>query len=241
MVKGTDSNIIAIVVAAGSGTRFGGDVPKQFLELRGKPVLARSAFIFREVFPDCRLIIVLSADGRERWQKYCAAHPEVPEHAVVEGGDTRHDSVMRALRHASALPAFGGSTVMIHDGARPLIDADTLRELAGAAADGSNAVPALEITDSVLYLRDECIASMPRNMVRTVQTPQVFRGVSLLEAFERYHNDPKPLPVTDDLSVMMRYSPDIHTTLVPGKRRNIKITNPGDLALAEFYLDRPDL
>lgn len=236
----TGKNVIAIVVAAGSGSRYGGDVPKQFLDLDGSPVLARSAFIFPEVFPGCKLYLVLSADGRCRWAEYCDSRSDIPAHEIVDGGATRSGSVLNALRCASALPGFADSIVMIHDGARPLLDAALLTALYKKALAGNAAIPALEVTDSLIGIDGGEIECLSRDGFRTVQTPQVFPGPAILEAFARFESSADAAPVTDDLSVLRRYNPAVPVALVPGDRRNIKITRRGDLALAHFYLDNPD-
>lgn len=230
---------IAIVVAAGSGSRYGGDVPKQFLELDGMPVLAHSVFAFSKVFPECELFIVLSADGVWRWNDFCRSRSDVPQHTVVEGGATRTDSVANAVKAAAKLPHFGSSVIMVHDGARPMIGRDLLVALHSESAKGHASAPALEISDSMVEFRNDDITCVRRDRFRTVQTPQVFPGDALAEAFGRYESDTTPPSLTDDISLVRHYVPELPVALVPGSRSNLKITRRGDLELALFYLAHP--
>ncbi len=235
-----NSKTFVIVVAAGSGSRYGGEVPKQFLDLDGMPVLAHSVLAFAKVFPGCGLYIVLSPDGRERWNKFCATHHGVPTHTIVSGGATRAQSVANAVKEVARNSDLGNSVIMVHDGARPIIDPCLLSALHAAAEQGAAAAPALEVSDSIVEITGERLECVCRDRFRTVQTPQVFPGAVLADAFSRYESDSAPQQLTDDISIVRRYAPAVPVTLVPGSRRNIKITRRGDLELAKFYLENPN-
>lgn len=216
-----------IIVAAGSGTRFGAPLPKQFCRLCGRPVLMHTVDALRRACPEAEMTLVLSASGKKIWEGLCAeAGYESP--AVTEGGATRWESVKNALATAD-----DAEVVLIHDGARPFPNADIIEPMLRTISEGaSGCVPVTAVTDS-LRLIDDCGGSQPfdRSRLRAVQTPQAFRADRLREAY-RLPYDPL---FTDDASVMQAAGyGDI--ALTPGSTHNIKITNPEDLAVAEAFL-----
>lgn len=223
--------IHAVIVAAGSGSRYGGELPKQFLLLAGEPVLCHSIRAFRRTFPQCEITVVLSEWGRNYWTEFCHNSGFEPGKIVI-GGKTRSESVRNAI---SGIEDDGESLVMVHDGARPLICEELLRELAEAAAEGAGSVPALPITDSMIELSVENeMLPVPRSNFRTVQTPQVFPLHILKEV---YSPQARIESYTDELSAVLTFT-DLPVKLVPGQGDNIKITNPGDLERAEFLLKK---
>ena len=134
-----------IIVAAGSGSRFGSEIPKQFLDLQGKPVVAHAVDAFRNALPDAEIRLVLSEEMIPLWNGLCAEHGfESP--IIVPGGATRWESVKNALSSLSEAPA--SATVMIHDGARPLVGSDVILRAAAAARNTDGAIPAIPVTDS---------------------------------------------------------------------------------------------
>ncbi|MDE6301175.1 MAG: 2-C-methyl-D-erythritol 4-phosphate cytidylyltransferase [Muribaculaceae bacterium] len=224
-----------IIVAAGTGSRFGSSVPKQFCLLQGRSVVMHAIDALRQACPGAQFTLVLSESEHPRWRELCATHGfESP--TVVYGGSTRFESVRNAL----ALTASEAVNVMVHDGARPMPSMDMIHQLFytldTCQADG--ALPALAVTDSLrtFDLTGEQLytVAVDRSLYRTVQTPQLFPAHVLLDAYDRATPG---VQYTDDASVA-EGAGYTRISLSPGSRTNIKITNPGDIELAEFYMSR---
>ena len=224
-------NITLIIVAGGSGSRFGGPLPKQFCDLDGRPVLMRTIDSCRGAVAGMRIILVLSPEMTDYWDMLCdTLQFESPE--VVAGGATRFESVQRGLRRVER----DCDVVMVHDGARPFPSRDIFRRLISAFDDPKcqGALPAIALSDSIRRLNpDGSSESVPRSSYRAVQTPQAFRAKLLIDANHRATAPAESY--TDDASVM-EAAGYRRLALVEGDSRNIKITNPGDLALAAYYL-----
>lgn len=221
------ADIHVIIVAAGSGTRFGGDIPKQFIPLGGRPVLMHSVDAFRQALEHrVQITLVLGKDHHELWDDLCRRHGfESP--AVVYGGATRLDSVRNALRIHPA----GEKLILVHDGARPLVSEALIRRAVEHARRLGAAVPAVSVTDSLLR-QNACGATetVPRQDLFAVQTPQAFNAEILRMAYA----NPAENTLTDDASVVR--AAGITVFMCPGDNRNIKITNPSDIAVAETLL-----
>lgn len=223
-----------IIVAAGSGKRFGGDIPKQFLDLDGKPVCVRAALCFLREDPSVKIIFALPAADFGHWRDFVAtAMPQETDVRYVQGGDTRWASVKNALASIGD-EAPARSAVMIHDGARPLVDGSIIRNVCGAILNTDGAIPAVAVTDSLRQLEDDGVTSRPvdRSLFRAVQTPQAFALWRLREAYKLPYQD----DFTDDASVMAAAG-FTNVVLVPGKCNNIKITTPEDLKIARCLSD----
>ncbi len=225
-------NISVIIVAAGTGSRFGADRPKQFLLLDGKPVLQHTVERFRTALPAARILLVLSDSGREIWRELCDRTGfQSPE--TVAGGATRSESVHNAIR-LLAHDADSYSTVLIHDGARPLVTPDTILRVVAAFADSNveAVVPVVPLTEAIAcFSSDGTCSPTDRGTYRTVQTPQAFRGYRLRQAYDLPYRD----SFTDDASVMEAAGFG-NLKLTEGSSHNIKITNPGDIAIAEVLM-----
>lgn len=219
-----------IIVAAGSGSRFGADIPKQFLELCGRPVVMHTIDAFREAFPDGEIVLVLAPSMITFWHELCTRHGfESPR--IAEGGATRWESVRNAIQSLKDAPA--GTTVMVHDGARPLTEPALIRRVASYALNTDGALPAISVSDSLRRLDDNEVTSeaVDRTLFRAVQTPQAFALWRIREAYALPYEE----TFTDDASVMA--AAGFHNlVLVPGSPTNIKITNPLDLAIAEAIM-----
>ena len=219
-----------IVVAAGSGTRFGADVPKQFCLMSGRPVLMWTLSRLRAALPDADIRLVLSESGVPMWQSLCARYG-YDSPVVVLGGASRWESVKHAIDSLGNLT--DNDVVMVHDGARPLVDKALVDRLLHAMEDHIGAMPGIAPVDSLRQMSDDGIGSeaLDRSRVVAVQTPQVFRGNALRRAYELEYS---PL-FTDDASVMSAAgypSPCI----VKGDPKCLKITLPIDIIVAEKYL-----
>lgn len=223
-----DVNII--IVAAGSGTRFGAPLPKQFCPLAGRPVLMHTIDALRSACPEASLILVISEDMQSLWNEQCAAHGFASPHTVY-GGSTRWESVRNAL---SAVDS-NASIIMVHDGARPFPTAAMLCELTAALSDAevAGAVPAVPVTDSLRRMHADGITSeaVDRAPLRAVQTPQAFRADILRRAYEL----PWLPQFTDDASVVEAAALG-RIAITDGSPTNIKITNPLDISIAEALL-----
>jgi len=218
-----------IIVAGGSGSRMGTEIPKQFLELCGKPVLMHTIQVFYDFDPESKIILVLPEDQQQFWKGLCLKHSFSLVHQVVSGGKTRFNSVQNGLSQID-----GEGIVFIHDGVRPLVSWETLNRCLQTAQESGNAIPVLPVTESLRKLEGEQNISVDRSQYFSVQTPQTFRSEQILEAFQQDF-DPA---FTDDASVAEKAGFSIH--MVEGNRENIKITTPTDLIIAEALLNNQD-
>ena len=217
------SRNVHIVVAAGSGSRYGGDLPKQFCDLWGRPMLMTTLERLDHAAPGARMIVVLSAPMVEMWMDMCREYGFTLPHDIVIGGPSRAHSVQNAVR---TLDADSTGWVSVHDAARPMVTRDMMDRLLAALDDTHpGAIPVVAVTDSLRMLTpDGTSVAVDRSSYRAVQTPQVFDGATLLRA-----NRQEILPTfTDDASVVEAagYGP---LALVDGDVANIKVTNPGDI------------
>lgn len=225
----------AVIVAAGSGTRFGSDVPKQFLDLNGVTVLQRTISAFRNSLPEAEIILVLSESGEDIWAEICAERGYRAV-SIVRGGASRTDSVRNALNHIAAQADYEpDSVVMIHDGARPLIPEQMIQEIEAKTRQHSAVVPVVALTDA-LYSRQAAMQLSPeqRELFAAAQTPQSFLGSVIMEAYRADFDG----PASDDGTMVARLT-DTPVTAVPGSIQNIKITHPRDIEMAEVYLRHP--
>ena len=223
----------ALVPAAGSGRRFGGEVPKQYLSAAGKPLIAHALHALL-AHPRVDGVVVALADGDPHWPGWASLHGK-PVIACVGGAD-RADSVLAALR---ALPpgVHDGELLLVHDAARPNLRADDIGRLIDAAtacADG--AILAAPVRDTLkrssVDVRIE--ATEPRERLWRALTPQAFRRDLLRRALETAQAD--GVVVTDEAMAVERLG--LHPALVEGREDNLKVTTPADLALVEFLLAR---
>ena len=226
----------AIIVAGGRGLRMGGDLPKQFLPIGGRPVLMHTLEAFERAIPGIALILVLPADQQALWRDLCRQHAFTLPHTIVDGGATRFHSVLNGLTTPSLTGRVGGgSLVAVHDGVRPFVSADVIRRCFAAAREHGAAIPVVPVVETVRQLTPTLSSStIDRSLLSLVQTPQVFRLDLLRRAYEQPYRD----AFTDDASVVEALGHPI--TLVEGNRENIKITTPFDLTIAEALVTRHD-
>jgi len=218
-----------IIVAGGKGNRFKSEIPKQFVNLNGLPVLMHSINAFYKFDNLIHIIVVLPKDQLELWENLCHQHHFDIKHQIVTGGEFRFHSVKNALALAKS-----AHLVAIHDAVRPLIDIETITTCFETAQIKGNAIPIVELVDSIRKINaDGSNFIEDRSKFCLIQTPQVFKTELILEAFNQDFN---PL-FTDDASVLESiYRGTIN--LVKGDRQNIKITTPEDLIYAEAILTR---
>lgn len=220
-----------IIVAAGRGSRFGSELPKQFVMLGDRPVIIHTLTRLRRVLPEAKFTVVLSPDFVDFFKEACSrAGIALPEIAL--GGDTRAQSVRNALESIS--PVEDTDTVMVHDGARPVVPPDMLMRLCEAMDSGAEAaIPVIAVTDSLRRLSPSGAESevADRSRLVAVQTPQAFRLDILKTAYRRAFSP----SLTDDASLYQAFT-SRSPVLVEGSHRNIKITHPGDLEVAALYM-----
>ena len=222
------SSRYAVILAAGAGRRMQRSLPKQFLELDGKPVLRLTIERFLAFDPQMRLIVVLPVDGRNYWESYCAGAGFHPALTLCNGGETRFHSVQKALE---LVP--DGVTVAVHDGVRPFVTPEFLAELFEQARHAEALVPVLPLRESLREtLPDGSSRAVERERFVSVQTPQLFRSELLKQAYAQ----PFSPAWTDDASVAE--ASGIKISLCEGRRENLKITTPEDLAVAEVLTIR---
>lgn len=211
----------AIIVAGGKGLRMGGDVPKQFLPINGKPILMHTIEALRKALDGIEIILVLPADQHEYWQKLCKDYNFCSPELIAKGGETRFHSVKNGL---AFLPDDEDAVVGIHDGVRPFVSKETIQRCYAAAAGGRAVVPVVPVVETIRQiLPDGKSITRPRDEYRLVQTPQTFPLVMLKKAYEQSYSE----TFTDDASVVEAMGEEI--LMVEGNRENIKITTPSDL------------
>jgi len=216
------SRVIVIIPAAGSGSRFGGGLPKQFQPLAGKPLLQHVVERFlledgvdRVIVPVAEILLgSVSSSARVTF---------------IAGGETRQQSVIRGVAAAD-----DAELIAVHDAARPLFSSAIFRAVVDAARAAGAALPVIPVTDTIHVMNDD--ATIDRTLDRTTlgaaQTPQCFRAELLREILERAQRE--GIEGTDEAGLAARFGHRVQA--VPGDPRNLKITVPEDLAIAESYL-----
>lgn len=213
----------AIIVAAGSGTRFGSETPKQFLEIKGKPLVVHAIERFADSAMIDEIVLVVPLTEIKRFE---GRHPKVVK--VVAGGKTRAESVRNGLDAISIETGI----VAVHDGARPLVSVKEIDRVIDAAIEYGAACLVGCVTDTIKEYHGGLVTgTLDRRSLRRALTPQAFRAEILHEAFESVQ--PTEL-VTDECSLVERLGHEV--AAVEGSPRNIKITHPDDLKIAELFL-----
>ncbi|MBS1545956.1 MAG: 2-C-methyl-D-erythritol 4-phosphate cytidylyltransferase [Bacteroidetes bacterium] len=215
----------AIIVAGGSGKRMGGTLPKQFLLLKGRPLLFWTIRAFHRFDPAMQLVVVLPKEQMEAWEARCAAHDFQVPHTVVAGGTERFHSVKEGLRKVRH-----NGLVAVHDGVRPVVSDNLIGKCLRAAERHGAAIPVVPVSSSVRAVEGGSSHAVDRTALRLVQTPQSFQVPLLRTAFELPY-DPA---FTDEATLVERIGTMLH--LVEGEEQNIKVTTPLDLELAEVLL-----
>ncbi len=226
---------VAVVLAAGSGQRFGGGLPKQLRTLAGRTLIEHSVSAFHEASGIDAILVVTSPEliGRVRRLVRDGRFGKVS--AVIEGGVTRTGSTRRAI----AALGEDDCDVLFHDAARPLIDQQTIAACVDALATDRAIGVTVPSSDTIVEAVDGMVTRMPiRDLLLRCQTPQGFRLSVIAAAYRLAAADPafSESAATDDCGVVLRYLPDVPIRAVPGSERNIKITYPIDLDVAELLL-----
>lgn len=215
-----------VIVAGGSGTRMKREIPKQFIPVAGNPILMHTLEAFHSTDPQIQIILALPESQVLGWKSLCAQYTFDIPHQIIHGGDTRFQSVKNGL---SQIPE-GEGLVAIHDGVRPLVDGKIIEASYSIAAEKGNAIVAVPLKDSIRWANGDENKVLDRSEYQLIQTPQTFQVALIKSAFQRGY-DPS---FTDDATVLEATGEKIN--LIPGDYRNIKITTPEDLAVAEAFL-----
>jgi len=222
---------IAIIVAAGSGLRFAGDRPKQFVEILGKPLIIHTLEKFQACCAIDSVVVVMSESGRAEFSRCLAQYPVSKLRAVVTGGPTRAASVWNGLGSLECSP---DTVIAIHDGARPLVAVEDISRTVEEAKRTRAACLVAEVTDTIKHVEAGYISrTIDRERLRRALTPQCFRYEILRRAFEAA---PSLDDVTDECSLVEQLG--IPVAIVEGRPENFKITHPSDIAIAEAILSR---
>jgi ribitol-5-phosphate 2-dehydrogenase (NADP+) / D-ribitol-5-phosphate cytidylyltransferase len=227
---------VAVVLAGGTGQRFGGDRPKQLHVLAGRTLLEHSVAAFeRAPRVDTIMIVMPAGLAGEASEQFTGTGSKVA--TVIEGGATRTDSTR------CAIAALGDDecNVLFHDAARPLVDQRIIADCVSALGTDRAIGVAVPSSDTIVEVTDGVVTGMPRReTLARCQTPQGFRLSVIRRAYELADADPTfERQATDDCGIVLRYLPDVPVRLVPGSERNIKITYPHDLDVAETFLRHP--
>ncbi len=215
-----------VIVAGGRGLRVGGELPKQFRLIGGRPVLMHTIEAFYRYNPAIAIVVVLPEAFIDYWQQLCHTHQFTVPFCIAIGGETRFHSVRNGLE---LIPAEG--VVAVHDAVRPLVSPGLIgRCFATCAAKQCGVIPVVPVKDSVRLLTKEGSSMIDRDLLRVVQTPQLFPVAALKKAYESVY-DPA---FTDDASVAGKHGLPI--LLEEGEESNIKITTPLDFLIAEQLL-----
>ncbi len=216
-----------IIVAGGNGSRMKSEVPKQFMLLKGKPVLYYAVSVFLQTYSDCNIILVLPEEHVAAGQEIIDAFFGYDRIKIVIGGRTRFHSVQNGLQ----LIDDEDSVIFVHDAVRPFITSDLITRCYESVVETGSAIPVTDCKDSVRIITDDGNEAIERRTVKLVQTPQVFHGRILLSAYridfkEKY---------TDEATVAEAFG--LKLSLIPGDDHNIKITTPTDMLVAESILN----
>lgn len=224
------SKCYAVIVAGGQGTRMGNAVPKQFLDLNGKPVLYHTVKAFREAIPSVHIILVLPAQQISYAHMILQYFNNGIDITVVPGGETRYHSVQNGI---SGIP--DDAIIFVHDGVRPLVSKAIILRCLAAANEYGSAIPAINATDSVRVIDGTHSQPIDRSKLKMVQTPQTFKASILLPAMQQPYQD----TFTDEATVVEYYGQSV--TLVEGEKSNLKITTQDDMTIASALMWAKDI
>ena len=219
-------DLYVVIVAGGSGKRMGAEIPKQFLELAGRPVLMHTIERFKLFSDAIEIIAVLPENQLRFWIDLQKKHSFSVAHTVVKGGRNRFFSVRNGLKFVNS-PGL----VAIHDGVRPFVSPDTIKRCFETAEKLGNAIPAVSPTESLRLITEKGSLPVNRMNVKQIQTPQVFNTTLIKNAYKQEYAP----EFTDDATVLEKTGEKIN--LVEGNRENIKITNPEDLIISAALLE----
>jgi 2-C-methyl-D-erythritol 4-phosphate cytidylyltransferase len=211
-----------IITAGGIGKRMGSDIPKQFIEVNGLPILMHTITKFFEFDNSIEIILVLPKNHIDYWSGLMSQFDFTLQHTIVEGGKERFYSIKNGLKEAN------GELIGVHDGVRPFVSLEVINSVFDSAEQNKAAIPVIDLKESIRRVGNSESESVDRSEFKIVQTPQCFTSQVVKEAYlQLFSNE-----FTDDASVVEKLGTKIH--LVKGNDENIKITTPMDLKLANI-------
>jgi 2-C-methyl-D-erythritol 4-phosphate cytidylyltransferase len=233
---------VAVVLAGGSGSRFGGSLPKQLRLLAGKTLVEHCVAAFEQAPAIDGVLVVMAADKVAQTAAELSGYGKLI--GIVPGGSARSDSTRQAIAAITAAPGTAGTAgtdcnVLFHDAARPLVDQRIIADCVTALDRWQAIGVVVPSSDTIVEVHDGILGQvLPRESLARCQTPQGFRLSVIARAHQLAAADPQfsSLSATDDCGVVRRYLPEIPIGAVPGSERNIKVTFPGDLVIAETLL-----
>ena len=216
----------AIIVAGGKGLRMETNTPKQFIVVKGLPILMHTIEKFRTTFQDIKIILVLPEDQLDHWEELCVLYHFSKENLqTTVGGETRFHSVKNGLQLTTE-----NSIIGVHDAVRPLASSDTIRRAYQSAMENGSGVPITDMVESIRKVEGDKNQPLDRSMYKIVQTPQCFQSHLIQSAYNQSISSNS----TDDASLVEEFGHQI--TLVEGNVENIKITTPKDIILLKEFL-----
>ncbi len=218
-------NKVAIIVAGGSGTRMGSDLPKQFLKINNKPLLFYTLEVFLRAYNDLKIILVVPDAYIEMACEIIDAYFDETRIVITVGGATRFESVKKGLQLVEE-----ESVVFVHDAVRCLVTTALIQRCYEKALETGSAIPVISCSDSTRLITEEGSEPLKREKLMLVQTPQAFHSKILLPAYQIDYKE----RFTDEATVVEAFG--MKVSLVDGDRNNIKVTHPLDLAIAERLL-----
>jgi 2-C-methyl-D-erythritol 4-phosphate cytidylyltransferase len=218
-------NEYALIVAGGSGSRMQSSIPKQFIEVGNKPILMHTIEAFYQFNPAITIILVLPISDQQYWIELCNKYNFNVQHIIKNGGKTRFESVKNGLKEIED----ENGIVAIHDGVRPLISQDVIKNSFESAYKKGNAIAAVPLKDSIRELENNASKAVDRSKYMLIQTPQTFMVKTIKEAYNTIDSG-----FTDDASVAENAGIKVH--LIEGDYKNIKITTKEDLLIAEAFI-----
>ena len=229
--------MVAVVLGGGIGQRLGASQPKQLLTLGGRTLIEHCVAAFEQAPGVDEILVVMARGYLEQVKVMLADGGYRKVTAVIEGGAARPDSTRIALGAIAEGPGAGDCGVLLHDAARPLVDQRIIASCVAALASHDAVGTAVRTADTIVFAADGVMSHVPpREQLWRCQTPQCFQLSVITRAHELARADPDFAP-TDDCGVVLRYLPDVPVHIVEGSERNLKITYPHDLAIAEALLD----
>ncbi len=217
-------NFSIIITAGGIGKRMGSHIPKQFIEVNGKPILMHTIEQFFSFNPNCQILLTLPSDWISFWKELIVQHRFEIKHHIIDGGTERYDSIKNAISYCTE------DFIGVHDGVRPLVSHQTIERCLSNLSELKAVIPVLTIKESIRELKQEISKAVPRVNFVTVQTPQFFTATIIKNAYDQpYHSN-----ITDDASLVEENGHKIH--LVEGNEENIKVTTPMDLKIINLLI-----
>jgi len=215
-----------IITAGGIGKRMGSAIPKQFIEVCGKPILLHTLEAFYKFDSEIEFVLTLPDDWKVYWKEIIEKYACKIPHQLISGGVERFHSIQNALEFCT------GKYISVHDGVRPLVSAQTLSNCFNALENHPAVVPVLSLKESMRVVENGVSKAVNRSNFRNVQTPQCFYASVLKSAYKQaFHNG-----ITDDASLVEELGTRIH--LVEGNEENCKITTSYDLKITELFLKK---